>query len=345
MRESDGRNSSESETFVESEVVEAQMGGPFLRKDESEMYVPLEEFTTAVRRLGELRKRGLVNVKVKRGGAVVLVIDKAADGLPPKGGGLYAEVMDVMSAIASDTSVEDFVRARGIPGPDFELGENESVSQAKYEAALAAFPRRWVKGGFSQIVRTRLDRWIVAALIRLGKRSGRLSRMMGWHLFRRLLGPDGRRLAWNSLGARIDDTAWIGAGVWMLRPKKVSVGGGSKLGGRIAIESHDEVSIGRNVLMDDVDLFAAQHDLDHPGLKGEREAISIGDYAWLPRKIIILPGVRIGSHAVVGTGSVVSKDVPDYAVAVGNPARVVKERARIKYTYVPATGYRPPLIK
>ena len=42
---------------------------------------------------------------------------------------------------------------------------------------------------------------------------------------------------------------------------------------------------------------------------------------------------------------VVSRDVPDYAVVVGNPARVVKERARIKYTYVPATGYRPPLIQ
>lgn len=327
-------------------MVEIETKEPFPDTDASEMYVPLEDFTAAVRRLGELRREGLVKVRLARGrGSVFLVIDKAADGLPPKGGGLYAEVMDVLSAIAKDTAIEEFVRTRSIPGPDFEEGEDESVARAKYEAALAAFPRRWVKGGTWQIARTRIVNLMVAAVIALAKRSGHLPRMMAWYVFRRLLGLDGRRLAWNTLGAQIDDTAWIGPGVWMLQPKKVTIGGGSKLGGRIAIESHDQVSIGRNVLLNDADLFAAQHEPDSPWLKGERAAISIGDYAWLPRKIIILPGVRIGSHAVVGTGSVVSRDVPDYAVAVGNPARVVKERARIKYTYVPATGHRPPLIQ
>jgi serine acetyltransferase len=46
--------------------------------------------------------------------------------------------------------------------------------------------------------------------------------------------------------------------------------------------------------------------------------------------------VTIGNYAVVGTGSVVSRDVPDYAVVAGNPARVIKERARVPYEYVPA---------
>ena len=251
----------------------------------------------------------------------------------------------MLTAIAKNMSLEEFVRMRGIPGPDFDTGEEEAVARAKYEAAVAAFPRNWVKGPIWQ----RAGAWayasVTASLIEAARRGGRLSRMMAWYSFRRLLGPDGRRLAWNALGARIDESAWIGPGVWMLRPKKVSIGSGTKVGGRTRLESHDEVSIGRNVLMNDIDLFAAQHDPDSPGLKGEREAISIGDYAWLPRKIIILPGVRVGSHAVVGTGSVVSRDVPDYAIVVGNPARVVKERARIKYTYVPATGYRPPLIQ
>lgn len=52
--------------------------------------------------------------------------------------------------------------------------------------------------------------------------------------------------------------------------------------------------------------------------------------------IIVLPGVTIGNYAVIGTGALVSNDVPDYGVAVGNPAKVVKERARIKYTYIPS---------
>jgi acetyltransferase-like isoleucine patch superfamily enzyme len=333
---------------TETEATESDTREWFPESGSGEMYVPLEDFVTAVRRLGELREQGLVTVSGTPGigrGTVALRIDRTAVGLPPKGGGLYAEIMDVMTAIAKGSSVEEFIQMRSIPGPDFDEGEDGAVARAKYEETLAAFPRNWVRGGLRQRMLARLYACAVAALIEVAKRGGRLSRMMAWRPFRKLLGPDGRRLAWNALGARIDETTWIGPGVWMLRPKKVIIGGGSKLGGRIAIESHDEVSIGRNVLMNDADLFAAQHDPDSPGLKGEREAISIGDYAWLPRKIIILPGVSIGSHAVIGTGSVVSRDVPDYAVAVGNPARVVKERARIKYTYVPATGYRPPLMR
>jgi acetyltransferase-like isoleucine patch superfamily enzyme len=46
--------------------------------------------------------------------------------------------------------------------------------------------------------------------------------------------------------------------------------------------------------------------------------------------------VTIGNYAVIGTGAVVASDIPDYGIAVGNPARVVKERARIEYTYVPS---------
>lgn len=57
--------------------------------------------------------------------------------------------------------------------------------------------------------------------------------------------------------------------------------------------------------------------------KGE---ISIGDAAWLGYGVIVLSGVRIGKGAVIGAGSVVTTDVPDQAVAVGVPARVVKMR-------------------
>lgn len=46
--------------------------------------------------------------------------------------------------------------------------------------------------------------------------------------------------------------------------------------------------------------------------------------AWIGAGATILPGVCIGKHAVVGAASVVTKDVPDYAVAVGNPAKVIK---------------------
>jgi acetyltransferase-like isoleucine patch superfamily enzyme len=56
-------------------------------------------------------------------------------------------------------------------------------------------------------------------------------------------------------------------------------------------------------------------------------SIVIGDEAWLGFGVIVLGGVRIGEGAVIGAGSVVTQDVPDGAIAMGVPARVVKMRS------------------
>jgi acetyltransferase-like isoleucine patch superfamily enzyme len=52
--------------------------------------------------------------------------------------------------------------------------------------------------------------------------------------------------------------------------------------------------------------------------------VTIGDGAWIGSNCVILPGVEIGSHTVIGAGSVVTRSIPAYCVAVGNPARIVK---------------------
>ncbi|WP_412486420.1 acyltransferase [Shewanella chilikensis] len=57
-----------------------------------------------------------------------------------------------------------------------------------------------------------------------------------------------------------------------------------------------------------------------------KEDIVIGDDVWIAANVIILKGVTIGKGAVIGAGAVVTKDIPEYAIAVGNPARVVKYR-------------------
>lgn len=59
--------------------------------------------------------------------------------------------------------------------------------------------------------------------------------------------------------------------------------------------------------------------------------VEIGRYVWIGARVIVLPGVKIGDGAVIGAGAVVSKDVPDCAVAVGNPARIVKYRDRARF--------------
>ena len=69
--------------------------------------------------------------------------------------------------------------------------------------------------------------------------------------------------------------------------------------------------------------------LNHGLKKEERydlipKKIVIKDYAWIGSKSVILPGVTIGENAVVGAGSVVTKDVPDNAIVAGNPAKIIK---------------------
>jgi maltose O-acetyltransferase len=74
-----------------------------------------------------------------------------------------------------------------------------------------------------------------------------------------------------------------------------------------------------------VQLLTADHPLDaetrREGLENAKP-ISIGAGAWLGGGVIVLPGVRVGEESVIGAGSVVTRDVPPGALAVGNPARV-----------------------
>lgn len=56
----------------------------------------------------------------------------------------------------------------------------------------------------------------------------------------------------------------------------------------------------------------------------ERKPVVIEEYAWIGARVIILPGITIGKGSVVGAGSVVTKNIPPYSVAGGNPARVIK---------------------
>ena len=53
--------------------------------------------------------------------------------------------------------------------------------------------------------------------------------------------------------------------------------------------------------------------------------IEIGDGCWIGEKVCILPGVNIGKKSIVGAGSVVTKSIPAYSIAVGNPAKIIKK--------------------
>lgn len=101
------------------------------------------------------------------------------------------------------------------------------------------------------------------------------------------------------------------------------------------ISAINEVVIENNVLIASF-VYISDHshgnisakEMDIPPLKRElysKGPIRICKDVWLGEKVIVLPGVTIGEGSVIGAGSVVTKNIPPFCVAVGNPAKVIKE--------------------
>lgn len=114
-------------------------------------------------------------------------------------------------------------------------------------------------------------------------------------------------------------------------PSSVELGDFSGIGIRAQISG--KVIIGKNVMMGpDVCIYVRNHAFDRidipMNLQGfaPENPVVIEDDVWIGARVIILPGIRIGTGAVIGAGAVVTKDVPDYAVVGGNPARILKMR-------------------
>ncbi len=113
------------------------------------------------------------------------------------------------------------------------------------------------------------------------------------------------------------------------------IGKGSGIVGHDHVEIGDDVFTGHHVYITD-----ANHGYDDPSLPIGRQfapsrPVRIGDGSWLGHGTIVLPGATIGAHVVIGAGSVVTGDLPDFSVAVGNPARVVR---RLDQPEVPDAG-------
>jgi acetyltransferase-like isoleucine patch superfamily enzyme len=112
---------------------------------------------------------------------------------------------------------------------------------------------------------------------------------------------------------------------------KLKIGPGSYLNRRTFVDAIESVEIGQFVAIGP-DCYITDHDhgVDPTRAPLDQEMVAkrtyIGDRAWLGAKVIVLKGVTIGQNAVIGAGSVVTRDIPAYAVAVGIPARVIRTR-------------------
>lgn len=153
----------------------------------------------------------------------------------------------------------------------------------------------------------------------------------------------------RSPGGRIE----VGAGsflrcrlVTQFRESRISIGDNCFINARTVIESFSSVSIGRDALIgfgvviadgqshstnwaDRVEDLRIWREHGTPNLEVLRtDPVVVEDGVWVGAQAIILPGVTLGEGCTVGAGSVVTKSVPPFTIAAGNPARVVAEVER-----------------
>lgn len=107
---------------------------------------------------------------------------------------------------------------------------------------------------------------------------------------------------------------------------RISIGDHTFINYGSSISAYKQVKIGRHCLLGHHLLIVDrnEHGVDQREVVPPPAQVIIEDHVWIGSYVVVLPGVFIGHHSVIGAGSVVTKDIPANCLAVGNPARVVR---------------------
>lgn len=118
-----------------------------------------------------------------------------------------------------------------------------------------------------------------------------------------------------------------GAGQLIIE-KGVSLGPGVLLDARKGLEIGESAVIAYQAI-----IWSLNHDYNDIHFVTKGAKTTIGKYAWVCSRSIILPGITVGDYAVVASGAIVTKDVPPFAIVAGIPAKVVGYRENKDYDY------------
>ncbi len=126
---------------------------------------------------------------------------------------------------------------------------------------------------------------------------------------------------------------WIGAGssihmcAVFYNLRNIVIGEDTIIGENAVLDGREKLYIGNHVdIASEVMIYNGQHDINDTAFKGVFENVIINDYVFIEPRAIILPGITIGKGAIVGAGAVVTRDVSDFAIVGGVPAKVIGER-------------------
>ena len=129
------------------------------------------------------------------------------------------------------------------------------------------------------------------------------------------------------MGFSIGERSFIFLGTTFDSRHGLSISPSSVVNEDCRLDTRGGISIGRNVSISaGVCILTADHDPNSSEFSGRLRPVVIEDRAWIGTRAMVLPGVRIGEGAIVGAGSIVTKDVLPYTIVAGNPAKELRKR-------------------
>ncbi len=136
-----------------------------------------------------------------------------------------------------------------------------------------------------------------------------------------------RRFFYRLAGIRIGKGSTLHMGIRFYDPSNIIIGEDTIIGEGVVLDGRDKITIGNHVdIASEVMVYNAEHDVQDPQFNAIQDVVKIEDYVFIGPRAIILPGVTIGKGAVVGAGAVVTKNVAEFTIVGGVPAKVIKER-------------------
>jgi maltose O-acetyltransferase len=123
-------------------------------------------------------------------------------------------------------------------------------------------------------------------------------------------------------------------GCKFFEPEGVVIGEDTKIGEKTFLDGRAILKIGNHVdIASEVMIYNSEHNLDSESFEASEEPVVIEDYVFIGPRAIILPGVRIGKGSVIAAGAVVTKDVADFTIVGGVPAKIIGERKNKDLNY------------
>lgn len=136
-----------------------------------------------------------------------------------------------------------------------------------------------------------------------------------------------RRFVYRFWGVKIGKGSTIHMGAIFYYPRNISLGDDTIIGEKAVLDGRDKLTLGNHVdVASEVMFYNGEHDLNDENFKPKFAPISVEDYVFVGPRAIILPGVTIKKGAVVAAGAVVTKDVEEFKIVGGVPAKEIGER-------------------